>query len=144
MAATPAFTPQVLGQTEKALNAILERQLAGTPLTEALWITLSVTMASGETAASGQLLERLQELLRISAAEAEARVDALAGAELLRHEDGVVAITDRGRKLFAKVRGEVGQITERLWGDLPSSDLDTAGRVLGTILVRANEELAAA
>jgi DNA-binding MarR family transcriptional regulator len=144
MAAAPVFTPQVLGQTEKALNAILERQLADTPLTEALWITLSVTMASGETGASDQLLERLQELLRITAPEAQARLDALVAAELLRQEDGVVAITDRGRKLFAKVRGEVGQITERLWGDLPSSDLDTAGRVLGTILVRANEELAAA
>jgi hypothetical protein len=30
----PAFGTQVIGQTEKALNAILERQLAGTGLTE--------------------------------------------------------------------------------------------------------------
>jgi hypothetical protein len=46
--------------------------------------------------------------------------------------------------LFGRVRGSVTETTERLWGDLPADDLATAGRVLNTILGRANAELAAA
>jgi hypothetical protein len=44
---TPTFGAQVLGQTEKALNAILARQLAGTGLTEPQWVTLTLTVVSG-------------------------------------------------------------------------------------------------
>ena len=36
------------------------------------------------------------------------------------------------------------QITQRLWGDLPVEDLATTGRVLSTVLARANAELASA
>jgi hypothetical protein len=35
-----------------------------------------------------------------------------------------------------------GQITRRLWGDLPAGDLATAGRVLAIITERANAQLA--
>jgi hypothetical protein len=35
----------------------------------------------------------------------------------------------------------VGEVTARLWGDLPEADLATAGRVLGTVLDRANAAL---
>jgi hypothetical protein len=31
-----------------------------------------------------------------------------------------------------------------MWGDLPAGELATAGRVLSTVLARANAELAAA
>ena len=34
MSTTPAFGTQLIGQTEKTLNAILDRQLAGTGVTE--------------------------------------------------------------------------------------------------------------
>lgn len=43
---TFTFSPQILGQTEKAVNALLDRQLDGTGLTEPLWITLTVTAAA--------------------------------------------------------------------------------------------------
>ena len=38
----------------------------------------------------------------------------------------------------------VTQITQRLWGDLSVGDLATTGRVLSTVLARANAELASA
>jgi DNA-binding MarR family transcriptional regulator len=144
MPATTAFSPRILGETEKALNAILRRELAGTQLTEPGWVALSLTMASGEVVAADELLGRIQGGLKVTPAEAEARVDELEAARVVRHEDGVVAITDHGRKVFAQVRGEVVRITGRMWGDLPAADLDTTGRVLGEILARANDELAAA
>jgi hypothetical protein len=45
MSSTPSFQ-QVLGQTQKALNAILDRELAATGLTEAHWVTLTVAEAN--------------------------------------------------------------------------------------------------
>lgn len=36
------FGPQLIGQTEKALDAILRRLLAGTGLTEPEWVTLRI------------------------------------------------------------------------------------------------------
>jgi hypothetical protein len=48
MSATATFSTQILGQTEKALGAILDRQLAGTGLTEPQWVTLSLAVAGSE------------------------------------------------------------------------------------------------
>ena len=45
MSSHPPFSTQVIGQAEKTLNAILQRQLAGTGLTEPQWITLTLTAA---------------------------------------------------------------------------------------------------
>ena len=46
-----------------------------------------------------------------------------------------------GSDFHAKIRSEVNEITQRLWGDLPAEDLANAGRVLGTVLERASAEL---
>ena len=43
----PALTPRVIGETEKTLNALLGRLLAGTGVTEPQWVILSVAVASG-------------------------------------------------------------------------------------------------
>jgi hypothetical protein len=47
MATDTTFTPQVLGETEKALNAILYRELDKVGLNEHQWITLQLTKAAG-------------------------------------------------------------------------------------------------
>jgi hypothetical protein len=39
------------------------------------------------------------------------------------------------------VVGTTDEIRGRLWGDVPEPELATAGRVLGTVLLRANAEL---
>jgi hypothetical protein len=145
MSTTPAFTPQVLGQTEKALNAILRGHLAGPGLTEPQWVTLSLTVMSGGAVDRDELVTRVAGGLKVSEAEAQARISELAEAQLLQAADGSpVTLTDAGQQLYAQIRVVVGEITERLWGDLPADDLATAGRVLGTILTRADAELGAA
>jgi DNA-binding MarR family transcriptional regulator len=144
---TPAFGAQILGQTEKALNAILDRQLAGTGLTEPDWITLTLTAASGGTLGRDQLASQVGGALKVSPAMAQARIDGLAAARLVQTGGGdepQVTLTDAGQQLQARIRGAVTQITERMWGDLPAGDLVTAGRVLSVVLARANAELAAA
>jgi DNA-binding MarR family transcriptional regulator len=144
---TTPFGTQVIGQTEKALGAILDRLLAGTGLNERQWVTLTVTVASGGTVARDQLVGRLAGILKVSEAAAQARITELAGAGLLQVPDGegsVVRATDAGQQLHGRIRSAITEITERLWGDLPAEDLATAGRVLSTVLARANAELAGA
>lgn len=143
---TPAFGAQILGQTEKALNAILDRQLAGTGLTEPDWITLTLTAASGGTLGRDQLASQVAGALKVSPATAQARIAGLAAAQLLQAggDQPQVTLTGAGQQLQARIRAAVTEITERMWGDLPAGDLLTAGRVLSLVLARANAELGAA
>jgi hypothetical protein len=139
------FTPQLLGETEKTLNAILDRQLAGTGLTESLWIGLTLTVADGGTSDRAALVHRLAGGLKVSEPAAQALIAELTAAQLVHPTGGdtsPVTPTDAGRQLHGRIRAAVGPITERLWGDLPAEDLATAARVLGTVLARANAELA--
>ena len=39
-------------------------------------------------------------------------------------------VTDARRQLHGRIRAQVSEITERLWGDLPADNLATAGCVL--------------
>jgi hypothetical protein len=141
------FSAQLLGQTEKAANAILERLLAEPGLTEPQWVILSITVMSGGTLDRQRLIERAAAAAKFSEAEAQARITELADAQLLHVPDDELApvkLSDVGRQLHTEIRVAVSQITQRLWGDLPVEDLEAAGRVLGTVLARANEELARA
>jgi DNA-binding MarR family transcriptional regulator len=147
MSATPTFSAQLLGQTENAANAILDRLLAEPGLTEPQWVTLTITVMGGGTLDRDQLVERVTGALKVSEAEAQALITELAGAQLLQVPDderAPVKLTDLGQQLHTRIRDEVTQITQRLWGDLPAEDLATAGRILSTVLARANAELATA
>lgn len=142
---TAAFGTPLIGQTEKALTAILRRQLAGTGLSEQQWMTLSLIVASGGTIDGDELTGRAARVLKVSDAHARTRIIELAAAQLLQPagNDGSRAkLTDAGQRLHRQVRTAVSEITERLWGDLPAEDVATAGRVLDTVLERANVELA--
>ncbi|NJP33551.1 MarR family winged helix-turn-helix transcriptional regulator [Micromonospora thermarum] len=140
----PPFGTAVIGQTEKALNAILERQLAGTAITEPQWVALTLTVVSGGTLTGDLLVQRISDVLKVDPAVARQRVAELAAADLVRTTpDGVVEPTEDGRALWGRVRSGIDRITQRLWGDLPDADLTTAGRVLTTVLTRANALLAA-
>jgi DNA-binding MarR family transcriptional regulator len=147
MSTSPTFSTQLIGQTEKTLNAILDRLLAGTGLTEHQWITLTLAFRSGGTLELPAFVSRLAEAIKISAAEARARVEELAAAGLLLVPEvagSPVRVTDAGRELHGRIRASVVEITDRMWGDLPAGDLAAAARLLTTVLDRANAELARA
>lgn len=140
------FGTQLVGQTENAFGAILDRELAGTALTRHHWVALTVAVMSGGAISRDRLTGRIAGALKLSAEAADAQVAELTVAHLLdttqdeRHSH--VQVTDEGRELHSRVRSAVGQVTERLWGDIPDADLATATRVLNTVLERANAELA--
>jgi DNA-binding MarR family transcriptional regulator len=146
MPTTTTFGTPVIGQTEKALNAILHRQLTGTGLNESLWVTLTLTIVSDGAADRNELISRVAGALKVDEAQAQAQLKQLADAQLLQSPDdeqSPVRVTDAGQQRYDQIRSAVNQITHRLWDDLPAGDLATAGRVLSTVLERANAELAA-
>jgi hypothetical protein len=140
----PSLSTRVIGQTEKSLNAILNRQLAGTGLTEPQWVILTLAVTSGGTVERDQFARQVAGALKIGEAEAQARIDEMVAAQQLQpsSEGSAVTVTDAARQLHGRIRTVVTDITERLWGDLPAEDLATAGRVLSIITERANAELA--
>jgi hypothetical protein len=147
MSTSPTFSTQLIGQTEKTLDAILDRLLAGTGLTEPQWVTLTLAVRSGGTLDPTRFISRVADALKIGDADARARIDELAAARLLVVPDvagSPVGVTDAGSQLHGRIRSAVVEITDRMWGDLPAADLAAAGRVLTTVLERANAELARA
>ncbi|WP_030439297.1 MarR family winged helix-turn-helix transcriptional regulator [Actinoplanes subtropicus] len=141
---THAFGTALIGQTEKALNAILDRQLAGTGITEPQWVTLTLTVAGGGAVDRAELIHRVAGATRLSPAAVAGRIAELTAAGFLRDGgDGHVRVTDEGQARWTGVRNAIGPITQGLWGDLPAEDLATAGRVLGIVLDRAQALLVA-
>jgi DNA-binding MarR family transcriptional regulator len=147
MSSYPPLSTRVIGQTEKALNAILDRQLAGTALTEPQWITLTLTAGGGGSPGRGQLTSQVAGALKVSRAVAQARITELAAAQLLQvpgSDESPVTLTDAGQQLYSRIRIAVTEITQRLWGGLSAEDLATAGRVLSIVTMRADAELGGA
>jgi DNA-binding MarR family transcriptional regulator len=142
MSTASTFSTQLIGQTEKTLNAILGRLLAGTGLSEPQWVTLTVAVTGGGSIERRAFVSRIAGSLKISEAEAQARIDELGAKQLFDVDDSAVTVTDAGKQLQGRIRGAVGEITGRLWGELPDEDLAAAGRVLTTVLERASAELA--
>jgi hypothetical protein len=144
MSTYPSLSTRVIGQTEKTLNAILNRQLAGTGLTESHWVILTLALASGGTVKRDPFTRQVAGALKISEAQAQARIAELVAARQLQdaREGSAMAVTDAAQQLHGRIRDVISEITQRLWGDLPAEDLDTAGRVLSIITERANAELA--
>ena len=145
MSATPTFSPRLIGETEKTLNAILDRHLAGSGLTEQHWITLTFAIVSGGSIDRGELVRQVVRGAKFSEQDVRARVSELVGRQLLDDSaSSEVTVTDAGAQLHAQIRAATTELTERLWGDLPADELATTARVLGIVLERANAELAGA
>lgn len=137
----PSFTPRLIGQTEKALNAILTRELDGSGLSEPGWVLLKLTGAAGGRLGRQELVEQAQAAAKFDPQQTEAEIESLLWADLLAAEGGDVVVTDDARGLQDRVSSNVDEITARLWGDLSDADLAAAARLLATILGRADEEL---
>ena len=145
MSTTPAFSTQVIGQAENALGALMNRVLARTGGTFRQWVALNLTAASGGAIDRGQLVSRITGAVKIDDSAALAAIAELTASRLMESvpgEDSRVGLTDAGQARYQQIRTAIGEITARLYGDLPADDLATTGRVLTTITARANAELA--
>ncbi|SNY75617.1 MarR family transcriptional regulator [Paractinoplanes atraurantiacus] len=132
---TIAFGPQLIGRTEKSLNALLLRELAGTGVTEPQWVALTLTIVS-----PGDLAP-IEQALKVGEPEARRQLDGLASLGLV--DPATIEATPEGRALWQRIRATTTEIAADLFSDLPEADLLAAGRVLNTALTRADAMFAA-
>jgi DNA-binding MarR family transcriptional regulator len=141
---TPPFDPQLIGRTENALRAILDRLLAGTEVGYPEWGALVLTVTGGGSIDRNQLADRVARSLKVERETAESRIRGLAAKGLVQtgpEASAAVVPTEAGQQLVRQVRAQVGEITGRLYGDIAAADLEAASRVLSTVLERAEAEL---
>ena len=136
-----AFGPALIGQTEKALDAILMRELAGTGLLASGWVILKLAEGAGGRLRRQELVDLGKAQAKFEADKSTAAIESALSLGLLDADQDEVVLTLAARELQARVIGTTDEIRARLWGDLPESDLAAAGRVLSTALTRANAEL---
>src|SRR5439155_8352684 len=98
---TTPFGPQLIGETEKTLNALLARYLDEPELTEPQWVTLRVaSMLDGNVDAEGLAAEVRD---RAHFADAIRLVDELTARELL--DDG--RLNTEGRELLDRLQAAI-------------------------------------
>ena len=132
---TTPFGPQLIGQTEKTLNALLDTAL-GDRLTEPQWVTLRLAhQLDGQLASAEDLAREVADRARF--ADVDELVDGLTTAGLI--EQG--RLSARGRALFSEIQAEVAGLAGPLFADLPEADVAATTRVLNEVLTRARAVL---
>jgi hypothetical protein len=106
-------------------------------------MVLTVTAASGPDIERGQLTARITGARKIGEEAVATAIGELIAAGLPQAGVTRLRLTDAGQARVREIRGPLGEITARLFGDLPE-DLETAGRVLAIVTQRANAELTSA
>jgi hypothetical protein len=142
--ASPSLNPQIIGQAENALRALLERTLAGTGLAYRHWVALSVIAGSETPVEKNELVGRLEAVLKADDSTAPAVIADLRAADVVEpvpDDRSQIKPTDTGRVLHRDVRTAIGPIVNGLFREIAADDLRTAGRVLTLITERADEAL---
>jgi hypothetical protein len=137
-----SFTPQMLGQAENTLRALLTSFLAGTNLTYHSWVLLNATAMGGGKFDRGQLTAVAVNALKIDQDAVDAALATLAGADLVTTPPGLVRLTEAGSQLYLRLRDAMAPAAARLMQDHSADDLAATGRVLTAVTDRANEILA--
>jgi len=128
---TTPFGPQLIGETEKTLDALLHRFLQRTGLTERQWVTLRLAgMLDGSVDADG-LATALADRAHFS--DAGDLVAELTDRGLLA--DG--RLSAAGRELTTTLQTTITADTAPIWDNLPSDDVAAATRVLNEVITRA-------
>ena len=109
MPAYPTFSTRVIGQAEKTLNAILGRELAGTGLTEPQWVILTLAVTGGGAADRDRFTSMVADTLKISEAEAKARVADMVTAQQLT----ITVVPDSGTDQLAGIAGSMKIVIEK-------------------------------
>ena len=132
---TTPFGPQLIGETEKTLNAILRRVLQGTGLSEPQWVTLRLADQLGDADRPAFVIALTD---RAHFTDAAQLVDQLTERGLL---DGG-QLTAEGRDLIETVQTMIAETTAPIWRDLTTNDVGVTERLLNEVLRRSRHALA--
>lgn len=138
--ASQPLNPQVIGQTESALGALLGPVLAEADTSFEQWVVLAVT-AGGSPVDRAQLVARIVAARKFPAGDVEKAIAGLAADGALTIAAGQVELTAAGHDKHGRIRARIHAVTSGLF-DFPAEDLATAGRVLAAVTFRANAFLA--
>lgn len=137
------LNPSIVGQAEKAHNAVLDRVLVGTSLDERQWITLQLAMAAGSATPVADLVTRVSAAAKFSPAVVETAIAALTESGLVeRAPNHELTVTGAGTSLVGELRSKAADHIARAYGQIPAEDLATAARVLTAITATLSEDLA--
>jgi hypothetical protein len=125
------FGPQLIGETEKTLQALLRRALAGTGLDERHWVALRLAAQPDGTA----LRDRVSDRAHFDDA------DDLVSALEQRHLVADDVPTADGRAMLERVLTRSAALSGPIWDDV--EDADAAARALTAVLARARSALEA-
>jgi hypothetical protein len=133
---TTPFGPQLIGETEKTLNALLQRFLDDTDLTEAQWVTLRLARQFDGTVDADSLAATVADRAHFS--DAAGLVGGLNARRLL---DGG-RVSESGRALMASVQDRIDTEVVPILQGLPDADVEATARVLNEVVSRARRALA--
>lgn len=136
---TIPFGPQLIGATEKTLNALLTRALLDTGLTEPQWVTLRLAGKlesddDGDGTASG-LVEQVRTRAHFD--HAQGIVADLTARGLLA--DG--RLTADARQLVDGIQRRIATMTATIWADLSTEDVAATTRILNEVTARGHAVL---
>lgn len=136
------FGAQLIGRTEKSLDALLKRVLVDSGLSEPEYVALRVCSDHvGEHRAD--VTARLTAAFRKGDAHAADLVERLSSGGMINTDRAApVELTLAGRELHDRLVAETDAVAGRLWGDLPTEELAVAAHVLSTVIHRAATERA--
>jgi hypothetical protein len=127
--------PQLIGETDKTLSALLRRFLEPTGLTEPQWVTLRLAdVLDGGVDAHGLAAAVADRAKFLNAADL---VSELTSRDLLNNG----RLTPQGRRLIATVQATITTETSPIWDHLPPDDVAAATRVLNEVVTRARAVL---
>jgi hypothetical protein len=132
---TTPFGPQLIGETEKTLGAILLRSLDGTGLTEPDWVTIRLADQLDGTRDTDGLAAAVAD--RAHLPDATTIVANLTADGVL--EDG--QLTPAGRGLLATVQARIAETASPIWRDLPADDVAATTRLLNEVIARGRAAL---
>jgi hypothetical protein len=154
------FGPQLVGETEKALDALLRRELAPTGLTPRHWVTLRLALQRDGVRDGGALGARSPDggtglaehvIARAHLDDATRLVGDLRAAGLLDGDeptragrDVVDAVQGRVRDVVDAVQGRVRAVVGPVLADLPPADAAAAARALDALRAGVRRALVAA
>ena len=126
---TAAFGPQLVGQTEKTLQALLRRALADTGLSERQWVSLRLADQPDGTG----LRDRVADQAKFD--DADQLVTALEQRGLIAND----VPTADGYAVLTSVLARSAALSGPIWDDI--DDADAAARALTIVLTRARAAL---
>lgn len=132
--------PTVIGPTENALRALLQKTLDRSPIGHyPQWVAMN--LADRESLSAPDFTVRLAEELKGSAASADRTVQQLVNGGLMHASADGCTLTQSGEKSLREGRRVVKSATDRLAEGIAQQDIEITIRTLDIVRTNAEREL---